>query len=30
MPIPDKIATAKKISELLNAILTAGDFRLRY
>jgi spoIIIJ-associated protein len=30
MPIHDKIATAKKISELLNSILTAGDFRLRY
>ena len=30
MPIQDKIATAKKISELLNSILTAGDFRLRY
>jgi len=30
MPIPDKIAAAKKISELLNAIITNGDFRLRY
>ncbi len=30
MPIEDKIAAAKKISELLNAVLAAGDFRLRY
>jgi spoIIIJ-associated protein len=30
MPITDKIATAKKISEFLNSIFTAGDFRLRY
>lgn len=30
MPIPDKIAAAKKISELLNAVFAAGDFRLRY
>jgi spoIIIJ-associated protein len=30
MPIEDKIAAAKKISELLNSILIAGDFRLRY
>lgn len=30
MPIPDKIAAAKKISEFLNAILTTGDFHLRY
>lgn len=30
MPIPDKIAAAKKISELLNGIITTGDFRLRY
>ena len=30
MPITDKIAAAKKISELLNNIFTAGDFRLRY
>ena len=30
MPIHDKIAAAKKISELLNAILTNGDFHLRY
>jgi spoIIIJ-associated protein len=30
MPITDKIAAAKKISELLNGIITNGDFRLRY
>ena len=30
MPIADKIAAAKKISELLNAVFAAGDFRLRY
>ncbi len=30
MPIQDKIAAAKKISELLNAIIATGDFRLRY
>jgi len=30
MPIPDKIAAAKKISELLNSVFAAGDFRLRY
>jgi len=30
MPITDKIAAAKKISELLNGIISAGDFRLRY
>ena len=30
MPIPDKIAAAKKISELLNTIFATGDFRLRY
>ena len=30
MPIPDKVAAAKKISELLNTVFTAGDFRLRY
>ena len=30
MPIQDKIAAAKKISELLNTIFAAGDFRLRY
>jgi spoIIIJ-associated protein len=30
MPIPDKIAAAKKISELLNGIIANGDFRLRY
>ena len=30
MPIEDKVAAAKKISELLNNIFAAGDFRLRY
>jgi spoIIIJ-associated protein len=30
MPIPDKVAAAKKISELLNNIFATGDFRLRY
>ncbi len=30
MPITDKIAAAKKISEFLNSIFAAGDFRLRY
>jgi spoIIIJ-associated protein len=30
MPISDKIAAAKKISEFLNTIITNGDFRLRY
>ena len=30
MPITDKIAAAKKISELLNGIISTGDFRLRY
>jgi len=30
MPITDKIAAAKKISELLNGIISRGDFRLRY
>jgi spoIIIJ-associated protein len=30
MPIADKIATAKKISELLNMIIKDGDFRLKY
>jgi len=30
MPIHDKIAAAKRISELLGAIITEGDFRLRY
>src|SRR5664279_3334571 len=30
MPFQDKIAAAKKISELLNAIIATGDFRLRY
>lgn len=30
MPISDKIAAAKKISELLNGIIATGDFRLRY
>src|SRR3974390_441146 len=30
MPIADKIAAAKKISELLNGIISTGAFRLRY
>lgn len=30
MPIEDKIAAARKISELLNGIITQGDFRLKY
>ena len=30
MPLPDKIAAAKKISELLSTIFAKGDFRLRY
>jgi spoIIIJ-associated protein len=30
MPITDKIAAAKRISELLNGIISTGDFRLRY
>src|SRR5271165_6138030 len=30
MPIADKIAAAKKISEFLNGIIATGDFRLRY
>ena len=30
MPITDKIAAAKRISELLNGIIATGDFRLRY
>ncbi|HWR36549.1 MAG TPA: R3H domain-containing nucleic acid-binding protein [Clostridia bacterium] len=30
MPIQDKIATAKKISELLNQIIQHGAFRLKY
>lgn len=30
MPIPDKIAAAKKISEFLNGIFAKGDFHLRY
>jgi spoIIIJ-associated protein len=30
MPIQDKIATAKKISELLNMLIKHGDFRLKY
>jgi spoIIIJ-associated protein len=30
MPIADKIAAAKRISELLNGIIAHGDFRLRY
>jgi len=30
MPIPDKIAAARKISELLNAVIADGDFYLHY
>jgi spoIIIJ-associated protein len=30
MPMTDKIAAAKKISELLDGIITSGDFHLRY
>ena len=30
MPLADKIATAKRISELLNSIIKFGDFRLKY
>jgi len=30
MPIPDKIAAARRISEFLNGIIARGDFRLRY
>lgn len=30
MPIPDKIAAAKKISELLNTVIADADFRLHY
>jgi spoIIIJ-associated protein len=30
MPIEDKIAAARKISELLNGIIQHGDFRLKY
>lgn len=30
MPIPDKVAAAKKISEFLNTLFATGDFRLRY
>jgi spoIIIJ-associated protein len=30
MPIQDKIAAARKISELLNGIIQHGDFRLKY
>ena len=30
MPITDKITAAKRISELLNGIITSGDFHLRY
>ena len=30
MPISDKIAAARMISDFLNAIITNGDFRLRY
>jgi len=30
MPISDKVAAARKISEFLNATIANGDFRLRY
>ncbi len=30
MPIQDKVAAARKISELLNGIIKHGDFRLKY
>ncbi len=30
MPIQDKVAAARKISELLNGIIEYGDFRLKY
>jgi len=30
MPIPDKIAAARRIGELLTTVFTVGDFRLRY
>jgi spoIIIJ-associated protein len=30
MPIEDKVAAARKISELLNGIIKHGDFRLKY
>ncbi|MGO9515465.1 MAG: protein jag [Candidatus Korobacteraceae bacterium] len=30
MPIPDKIAAARKISEFLNGVIANGDFHLRY
>ena len=30
MPIKDKVAAARKISELLNGIIQHGDFRLKY
>jgi spoIIIJ-associated protein len=30
MPIQDKVAAAKKISEFLNTTFVTGDFRLRY
>jgi spoIIIJ-associated protein len=30
MPIQDKVAAARKISELLNEIIKHGDFRLKY
>lgn len=30
MPITDKIAAARQISDLLNAIIKHGDFRLKY
>jgi spoIIIJ-associated protein len=30
MPIPDKLAAAKKISEFLNSVVTRGGLRLKY
>jgi spoIIIJ-associated protein len=30
MPIPDKVAAAKKINEMLNGIVTQGGLRLKY
>jgi len=30
MPIPDKVAAAKRISEFLNGVIAKGDFHLRY
>ncbi len=30
MPIPDKLAAAKKINEFLQAVVTLGGLRLKY